>query len=89
MEGNCVFKFCFEDKKGVEWGILTFQERMFAKLLSTKSWGFWCQLTWMTSKKTKEGVGFYHIEIRRIKRSEPQWYMLNQTFSPCLSNVLM
>ncbi len=29
------------------------------------------QLTWVTSKKAKEGVGFYHIEIRGVKSSKP------------------
>jgi len=62
---------------------------MFTKLLGTKSWGFIGQLTWIRSKKVKEGVGFYHIEIRGVKNNETQWYMSNQTFSLWLSNVLM
>jgi hypothetical protein len=44
----------------------------YAKLLGTKSWGFLGQLTWIINKKTKEGVGFNHIEIRGIKNNEPQ-----------------
>jgi hypothetical protein len=53
---------------------------MFAKLLGTKSWGFLGQLTGVTSKKTKEGIGFYHIKIRGVKSNEPQQYRPNQTF---------
>jgi hypothetical protein len=62
---------------------------MFTKLFGTKSWGFLGQLTWITSRKTKEGVGFYHIEIRGVRLSEPQGYMPNKTFSPWLNSVLM
>ncbi len=42
---------------------------MFVKPLNTKSWGFLGQLTWVTSRKAKEGVGFYHIEIRGVKNN--------------------
>ncbi len=56
----------------------------YAKLLGTKSWGFLGQLTWIINKKIKEGVGFNHIEIRGIQNNEPQWYKLNQTFTPCV-----
>jgi len=44
----------------------------FAKLVGTKSWGFLGELTLIINKKTKEGVGFNHIEIRGIKNNEPQ-----------------
>jgi hypothetical protein len=62
---------------------------MSVKLLGTKSSGFLGQFTSVTSRTTKEGVGFYNIEIRGVKSNEPQQYRLNQTLSPSLSNVLM
>jgi hypothetical protein len=40
---------------------------MFAKLLGTKSWEF--RSTYMScGRKAKEGVRFYHIKIRGIKK---------------------
>jgi hypothetical protein len=61
---------------------------MFAKLLGTKSWGFLGQHTWVTSKKTKKGVGFHHIEIRGVKSNKPQQYKLNQTLIEQCVNVM-
>jgi hypothetical protein len=48
-----------------------FKKGMCAKLLGIKSWGFIGRVTWVTSRKTKDNVGFYHIEIKGVKSSEP------------------
>jgi hypothetical protein len=78
-----------EKKITIVQNLWRFKNEMFMKLLSSKSWGFLGQLTRVTSRKTKEGVGFYDIEIKGVKSNEPQWYKLNQTFSLWLRNVLM
>jgi hypothetical protein len=80
---------CIEEEIASMQNLWHFKKGMFVKLFGIKSWDFFGQLTWVTSRKEQEGVGFYHIEIRGAKRNEPQWYRLNQMFSPWLSSVLM
>jgi hypothetical protein len=63
-------KGCIEEEIAIVQNVWCFKKRMFAKLLGTKSWGFVGQLTWITSRKTKEGIRFYHIEIRGIKNNK-------------------
>ncbi len=54
---------------------VTLQEKDVCKIAWYKIMGILGQLTWVTSRKTKEGVGFHHIKIRGVKSSEPQQYM--------------
>jgi hypothetical protein len=59
---------CIEEEIASMQNLWHFKKGMFVKLFGIKSWDFFGQLTWVTSRKEQEGVGFYHIEIRGVKK---------------------
>ncbi len=48
------------------------QERDVCETIKYKIMGIFRSTYMITSRKTKKGLGFYHIEIRGVKNSKPQ-----------------